>query len=74
MIPSLIANDPIKAGQRASKSTLFGENSRYAVYAVHTRFEDVQWFVADAEQTDPVTGLCMIIRQRNSKEDAIASI
>lgn len=42
-------NNPNKAGALAGKKLLFGDCSRYAVAPIHTRFEDVSWFVWDAE-------------------------
>lgn len=68
------ANNPSKAGQKASKTRLFGENSRYALYAVHTRFDFVEWMVSDAERMDELTGLPSIIRQTQSKEEAIKGL
>lgn len=47
--PKVHPNDPNRAGQQASVKVLFGEHNRYAVYAIHTRFDRVQWFVDDAE-------------------------
>lgn len=71
--PNAKPNDPGKAGQRASKPTTFGPNSRYAVYAIHTRFDAVAWVVADAEQPDDLS-LPSIIRQEPSYESAIAGL
>lgn len=55
-------NDPTKAGQRASKVVTFGDLSRYAVYAVHTRFDTTCWFVTDIENLDE-HDLPRVIRQ-----------
>ena len=45
----MIQNNPQLAGQIAGKKEMIGGFQRYAVYPVHTRFANVQWFVADAE-------------------------
>jgi hypothetical protein len=66
-------NDARFAGRLASEKVLFGECSRYALYAVHTRGDDVQWFVADAESVDDM-GLPRIIRQANTPEQAVAGL
>ena len=54
------------AGQPITNKVIFGINSRYAVYGIHTRFEDVAWVVADADTTDPLTGFPGIIAQEGS--------
>lgn len=71
--PWLIRNDPSRAGQRASRRALFfGPHKRFAVYAVHTRFEAVQWFVSDAETPDLETGLpASIVGQFDKASDAL---
>ena len=45
-------NNPKLAGKRAGKARFFGPYSRFAVYPMHTRFEDIAWVVSDAEATD----------------------
>ena len=47
-----IRNDPARKGQRAGKSRFYGPRSRFALYPIHTRFEQVAWVVADAETPD----------------------
>lgn len=56
-------NNPQRAGARASVIQQFGENNRYAVWAVHTRFNAVEWFVADIDHS--------IIRQEPTYEQAV---
>jgi len=63
----------ITPGSYATKKEFFGEYSRYAVAAIHTRFGDVQWFVWDAMSLDEI-GLPSVIRQAATKEDAINGI
>lgn len=41
-------NDPARKGERASPNFLFGANNRLALYAVHSRFGGLSWFVDDA--------------------------
>jgi hypothetical protein len=69
-----ITNIPSLAGQQAGTKQFFGEYRRYAVYPVHTRFDAVSWFVADAMNLDEVTGFASIIRQADTKEAAIAGL
>lgn len=69
-----IRNEPTMAGRLAGRKRFFGDYSRYAVFPVHTRFEAVEWFVADAEVTDEVTGLPAVIRQAASKAEAVAGL
>lgn len=65
-------NDSSKAGQRATVKIIFGDYSRYALYAIHTRFDSVCWIVQDAEQLDPIVAdMPAIIRQELKWEDAI---
>ena len=65
-------NDPRKAGQRASDKIIFGPYSRYALYAVHSRFDSVVWFVDDAEQMDCIIpDKPKVIRQELNWCDAI---
>jgi hypothetical protein len=39
-------------GSLASRKVLFGEYNRYALYAIHIRFDAVEWFVAAAHIDD----------------------
>lgn len=72
------SNDPARAGQIASKVSYFGEFGRYSVYAVHTRFDAVQWFVTDAEGvTDEQVRhreMPPVIRQESTYEAAVAGL
>lgn len=52
-----IKNDPARKGLLAAKKHLFGENYRYAIAPVYTRFDKIAWFVWDAEELDP--GKCI---------------
>jgi hypothetical protein len=74
----MIKNDPKKAGEPAQAKQYFGGEGdslfRFAVFPVHTRFDAVQWFVADADLTDPVTGMAEIIRQEPTKAKAMAGL
>jgi hypothetical protein len=63
-------NNPDKAGHRASCMVIFGDFHQYACFAVHTRFDHLEWIVADAEQSDSVTGKPLVIRQASSFEAA----
>jgi hypothetical protein len=67
-------NNPNLAGQLASKKVLFGGYSRFAIAPVHTRFDDVEWFVWDANHIDPLTKLPSVIAQEPTKEQALAKV
>lgn len=72
-----ISNDPNKRGQKAHRPFFFGDeysNNRFMLYPIHTRFDAIQWIIKDASVTDDVTGLSQIIRQIDSKDDAISEI
>jgi hypothetical protein len=69
-----LRNDPSRRGQLAAPKRLFGEYRRYAVAPVHTRFDAVEWFVWDAEITDPMTGRPDVIRQAASEAEAVAGL
>ena len=67
------ANNPHFAGRHASATVLFGECSRFALFAVHGRFDAVQWFVTDAERQDEL-GFPLVIRQAASPAEAVAGL
>ena len=74
-----ITNNPAIAGQLASRRKyfgprlLFGNYYRYITAAVHTRFDQVVWFVWDNTKLDNF-GQATIIRQAGNYKDAIAGI
>jgi len=68
---NLQRNNPAFAGRLASDRRIFGEFGRYALAAVHTRFDAVTWMVFDAEQEDEITGKPKIIRQESTPELAV---
>lgn len=70
-VENLEANKPNLAGRKASNKTFFGQCARYALFAVHTRFESVEYVVTDADVLDEVTGAPAIIRQGNSVESVM---
>lgn len=72
--PITSPNNPQLAGTLASKKLLHGEYSRFATFAIHTRFDSVQWLTADAFVIDPITMLPEIIRQEQSFEAAIRGL
>ena len=67
-------NNPNLAGQLAAKKELFGGHSRYAIAPIHTRFDAVEWFVWDAERIDLVTKLASVIRQAQTKQEALVGL
>lgn len=72
-IGEIAANDPTRKGERASRKVIFGEFKRYAVAALHTRFDAVTFFVWDAH-TDDGTGRPEVIRQEDTLEAALAGL
>lgn len=72
-IGAIAANDPSHKGERASRKVLFGEFNRYAVAALHTRFDAVTFFVWDAHLDDG-TGRPEVIRQEDTLEAALAGL
>lgn len=68
------ANNPLKAGAPAARKQPFGEYGRYRVWPIHTRFDAVEWLVADAEVIDEVTGFAAVIRQEPTLEQAVAGL
>ncbi len=73
MKPTTYKNNPFLAGKIASQPMLFGEFNRYSVYAVHTRFANVQWFVSDAHFLDE-QNLPKVIRQDDCFESVIKGL
>lgn len=71
--PTALENKPALRGSLAAKKQFFGEWNRYAVAPVHTRFDAIEWFVWDAEQTDG-KGLAEVVRQAGTLDDAISGL
>jgi hypothetical protein len=67
-------NKPEKSGQAASDKVIFGYCSRYAVQAIHTRFDKVMYFVFDAELPDEITGKPSVIRQSYNLNEALHNL
>lgn len=67
-------NNPSKAGEPAGKPIALGEHGRYRVTPRHTRFDNIEWFVTDAERPDEQTGLADVIRQSQDFREAIAGL
>lgn len=65
--------DPQRIGGRASKQITFGEFNRYMVYAVHTSFQKITWFVVDSETKDEI-GESKVIRQKNDFYKAVEGL
>lgn len=61
-------NDPNKAGRRASQLATFGDFGRFAVYAIHTRGDRVQWVLQDADLPNE-EGRATIIRRADSLDE-----
>jgi hypothetical protein len=65
-----IVNNPLKKGELAAPKKLFGDDSRYAIAPIHTRFDEVSWFVWDAELLNQ-HGKAEVIRQSETMEEAL---
>lgn len=77
--PKMMSLVDKKPGQRVSRKSMFGEGgskgTRYAVYAVMSRFGNVEWFVDDAETPCDCCGTRpKIIRQAADFGDAVAGL
>lgn len=72
--PSVPANNPAMRGALAAKKQRFGENGRYAVAPVHTRFATVEWFVWDAEHPLSDLNHAEVIRQSDTLEEALRGL
>jgi hypothetical protein len=72
--PFAYANDPTKAGKRASVAIRFASkiNGReFAIFAVHTRFDAVSWLLVDCDNLDPAN-MPTIRRQADTFAEAMA--
>lgn len=69
-----LVNNPVLAGQPAAKKQRFGDNGRYAVWPIHTRFDAVEWFVADAEHPLSDLSHAEVIRQEPTMEKALEGL
>jgi len=67
----MIINIPANAGSLAARKELFGDNSRYAIAPIHTRFDAVEWFVWDAEHPRSSMSHAEIIRQEPTRDAAL---
>lgn len=65
------SNNANMKGSLAGRKVLFGDCSRYAVAPIHTRFDEVEWFVWDADKLDNL-GIPEVIRQALTFEEAVA--
>ncbi len=72
--PSTLTNNPMLRGSLAAPKQRFGDWGRYAIAPVHTRFDDLEWFVWDAEVIDEATGLAAVIRQAPTMEEALRGL
>ena len=72
--PSTLTNNPTLRGSLAAPKQRFGDWGRYAIAPVHTRFDDLEWFVWDAEVIDEATGLAAVIRQAPTMEEALRGL
>ena len=69
----MTTSSSVHPGSVASAKEFFGGN-RLAIYAVNTRFETVDWFVADAWTIDPVTGYAGIVGQYATRDEALQRV
>lgn len=69
-----VQNNPMLKGSLAGKKVRFGDNGRYAVAPVHTRFDAVEWFVWDAEHPLSDMTKAEVIRQSSTRQEAMAGL
>lgn len=69
---NILKNDPNLAGRPAMSPEFFGENDRYSVYPIHTRFDKVEWIVVDYLISDEM-GLPSVIRQADTYDLAMTN-
>jgi hypothetical protein len=67
-------NIPELAGKLATSKLLFGPHSRYAVAAVYTRFDAIEWCVWDAETIGRYGESPGVIRRKLTLHEAIAGL
>ena len=72
--PKVPANNPALKGQPAARKQFFGERNRYAVWPVHVRSGDIEWFVADAEHPLSDISHPEVIRQSETLEEALEGL
>jgi hypothetical protein len=65
-------NNPALRGQEAIQGYRFGPFGRFRIKATHTRFENLGWFISDAETEDDLTGLPAVVAQSDSHGKAFA--
>lgn len=71
---SPVCNVPSKKGELAARKQFFGPNRRYAVAPIHTRFDDIEWFVWDAEHELSNMTRAEVIRQSPTLEAALCGL
>jgi hypothetical protein len=69
---NLPANNPSLKGQLAARKQFF-DGYRYAVAPIHTRFDELVWFVWDANVLDE-TGRAEVVRQEATLEEALRGL
>lgn len=71
--PACEPNDKSRAGQKASAEIKYGQ---FRTYAVHTRFDSVQWFTVDDSDllTAHLDGGTAVVRQCDTFAEAIRGL
>jgi len=72
--PPTLSNNPMLKGSPAAPKQRFGDGGRYAVWPIHTRFDAVEWFVADAEHPFSDMNHAEVIRQAETLELAMKGL
>lgn len=71
---SSFINNPSLKGSLAAPKQRFGEAGRYAAAPIHTRFDEVEWFVWDAEHPASNMSRAEVIRQAATLEEALRGL
>lgn len=69
-----VSNNAMLKGSLAAPKQFFGDNGRYAVAPVHTRFDAVEWFVWDADHALSTMSRAEVIRQSETLDEALRGL
>lgn len=62
-----------RAGRAATKTTLFGPAYRYAVFAVYTASNELEWIIEDTEK-EGFEGVIVRIRRAKTYREAVRGL
>lgn len=62
-----------RAGRAATKTVLFGPAYRYAVFAIHTGSNELEWIIEDTEK-EGFEGVIVRIRRAKTYREAVRGL